>query len=278
MPDCGRRCKAEIADAAVIIVGQRVATIADADTILVLEDGADRRRWHPRGAAWRLPDLRRDRGLAAERRGGGGSMSATKSVDHRRSDGGHPASAERARSTPPSNAGTARSADPARWRSRSTSGPRSERWSATSDPERLIMIAVIVLAVIGIVMSVFGPKILGRATDVIFTGVVGKQLPRRRDQGAGRREPAGPGPGHVRRHGPATGCDARASGSTSPCWPRSCCWLSRCTRSPVLFLWLQGYLLNGAVQRSIYRMREEVEAKLNRLPLSTSTSCRAARC
>jgi ATP-binding cassette subfamily B protein len=32
--------KAEITDAAVIIVGQRVATIADADTILVLEDGA----------------------------------------------------------------------------------------------------------------------------------------------------------------------------------------------------------------------------------------------
>lgn len=32
--------KAEIADACVIIVGQRVATIADAETILVLEDGA----------------------------------------------------------------------------------------------------------------------------------------------------------------------------------------------------------------------------------------------
>ena len=32
--------QAEISDAAVIIVGQRVATIADADTILVLEDGA----------------------------------------------------------------------------------------------------------------------------------------------------------------------------------------------------------------------------------------------
>ena len=35
-----------------------------------------------------------------------------------------------------------------------------------------------------------------------------------------------------------------------------------------LFLWLQGYLLNGAVQRSIYTMRNQVEAKINRLPLS----------
>ena len=35
-----------------------------------------------------------------------------------------------------------------------------------------------------------------------------------------------------------------------------------------LFLWLQGYLLNGAVQRSIYTMRSQVEEKINRLPLS----------
>src|SRR5207344_820115 len=35
-----------------------------------------------------------------------------------------------------------------------------------------------------------------------------------------------------------------------------------------LFLWLQGYLLNGAVQRSIYRLRSQVEEKINRLPLS----------
>src|SRR5690606_5125373 len=30
----------------------------------------------------------------------------------------------------------------------------------------------------------------------------------------------------------------------------------------------QGYLVNGAIQRSIFRMRNEVEAKINRLPLS----------
>ena len=33
-------------------------------------------------------------------------------------------------------------------------------------------------------------------------------------------------------------------------------------------MWLQGYLLNGAVQRSIYTLRNQVEAKINRLPLS----------
>ena len=64
--------KAETTDACVIIVGQRVATIADADKILVLEDGAIVGQRHPRRAAGDLSDLRGDRRLPAERRGGGG--------------------------------------------------------------------------------------------------------------------------------------------------------------------------------------------------------------
>ncbi len=31
--------------------------------------------------------------------------------------------------------------------------------------------------------------------------------------------------------------------------------------------WLQGYLLNGVVQRTVLRLRADVEDKLNRLPL-----------
>ena len=44
-------------------------------------------------------------------------------------------------------------------------------------PEQMILMAVVALAVVGIVMNVIGPKILGRATDVIFTGIIGKNLP-----------------------------------------------------------------------------------------------------
>jgi ATP-binding cassette, subfamily B, multidrug efflux pump len=44
-------------------------------------------------------------------------------------------------------------------------------------PERMILALVVLLAVAGIVMNVLGPKILGMATDVIFTGVLGKDLP-----------------------------------------------------------------------------------------------------
>src|SRR4029079_7550656 len=44
-------------------------------------------------------------------------------------------------------------------------------------PERMILVAVVALAVTGIVMNVLGPKLLGQATDVIFTGVIGQSLP-----------------------------------------------------------------------------------------------------
>ena len=33
------------------------------------------------------------------------------------------------------------------------------------------------------------------------------------------------------------------------------------------FSWVQAYVLNGVVQRTVYRLREQIEAKINRLPL-----------
>ena len=56
-------------------------------------------------------------------------------------------------------------------------GPSLKRLIRRLRPERLTIIMVIALAVFGILMSVVGPKILGRGTDVIFTGVIGRQLP-----------------------------------------------------------------------------------------------------
>ena len=63
-------------------------------------------------------------------------------------------------------------------RSRFTSCLRSKRLLGHLAPERMILSLVVLLAITGIVMNVLGPKILGMATDVIFTGVLGKNLPR----------------------------------------------------------------------------------------------------
>jgi hypothetical protein len=56
-------------------------------------------------------------------------------------------------------------------------GPSLKRLLGHLGPERMIIGFSILLAVSGIVLNVIGPKILGWATDVIFTGVIGKQLP-----------------------------------------------------------------------------------------------------
>ena len=59
------------ADAAVVIVAQRVSTIIDADQIVVLEDGVVVGHRHARRTARDVPDVRRDRRVAAAAEAGG---------------------------------------------------------------------------------------------------------------------------------------------------------------------------------------------------------------
>jgi ATP-binding cassette, subfamily B, multidrug efflux pump len=134
-------------------------------------------------------------------------------------------------------------------------------------PERMILILVVLLAVTGIVMNVLGPRILGMATDVIFTGVLGKNLPSgaTKDQvvAALRAQGNGKFADMVERLNvvPGQGIDFTLLGELLLLALGLYLVAS-------LFLWLQGYLLNGAVQRSIYTLRSQVEDKINRLPLS----------
>ena len=44
-------------------------------------------------------------------------------------------------------------------------------------PERIKVIAVFVTAVISVALSATGPRVLGRATDIVFAGAIGKGLP-----------------------------------------------------------------------------------------------------
>src|SRR5690606_27131404 len=44
-------------------------------------------------------------------------------------------------------------------------------------PERVRLVVVLVLAVVAVGLQVLGPTLLGRATDIVFNGVVGRMLP-----------------------------------------------------------------------------------------------------
>ncbi len=147
-----------------------------------------------------------------------------------------------------------------------TFGPSARRLIGRLRPHRLQLVAIIALAVVSVALSVIGPKILGKATDIIFSGVIGKRLP----AGASLDQVV---------------AQARASGNTN-----MADMLARMHVVPgagidftrlghvllfalglyvgaSLLSWLQGYLLNGVVQRTILQLRADVEDKLNRLPL-----------
>ena len=44
-------------------------------------------------------------------------------------------------------------------------------------PERWIISVVLILGITSVFFAVIGPKLLGNATNIIFEGIVGKQLP-----------------------------------------------------------------------------------------------------
>jgi ATP-binding cassette subfamily B multidrug efflux pump len=135
-------------------------------------------------------------------------------------------------------------------------------------PERDSIVAVLALALLSVGFSVVGPKILGRATDVIFSGIVGRRLPpgvtldqavqAARAQGNDKFADMLAAMHHVV---PGQGVDFVAL--------RNILMLAMVLYAvSSLALWCQGWLLTGAVNRTVLRLRDEVEAKLHRLPLS----------
>ena len=151
--------------------------------------------------------------------------------------------------------------------------PNAKRLVARMAPEKHKAIGVVVLAVASVGLMTLGPRILGRATDLIFAGLIGKQLG---DKGV----PAGTGQDQVVAGLQAKGDDKQASMIASMKHFVVGQGVDFTAVSHVLMLaltvyaaasllaWLQGYLLNDVVQRTIYRMRGDVEEKVNALPLS----------
>ena len=145
-------------------------------------------------------------------------------------------------------------------------GPSLRRLLGHLAPERTPLIGVIVLAVTGIVMSVLGPKILGWATNVIFTGIIGKML----TAGTTKEQAVAA----LRAQGQGNIADLIANLDVVPGVGIDFGLLGSILLLAIglylvssLFSWVQGYVLTGVVQRSVRRLRGEVEDKINRLPL-----------
>nr|WP_238174263.1 ABC transporter ATP-binding protein [Kribbella kalugense] len=145
--------------------------------------------------------------------------------------------------------------------------PSAKRLLRRLKPHRLKVSGVILLAICSVGLSVLGPKILGRATDIIFAGAIGKHLPsgltkaqvieQTRAGGNGRLADLLQGIDLI----PGVGIDFDAL--------RNVLLTVLALYVGAFFLsWAQGYILNGVVQRTILSLRSDVEEKLNKLPLS----------
>ena len=145
-------------------------------------------------------------------------------------------------------------------------GPSAKRLVRRLRPDRASALAVVVLAVVSVSLSVVGPKILGHATDLIFSGLFGRRLEgtTKADAVAGLRAQGDDKLADMLSRMdvvPGRGVDFTAVGHVL------LIVLGVYVASSVL-AWLQGYVLNGVVQNTVRRMRADVEDKINRLPLS----------
>ncbi len=133
-------------------------------------------------------------------------------------------------------------------------------------PERLIIIIVLLLGITSVFFAVIGPKLLGNATNIIFEGVVGAQLPSNTTQAQAEA--------YLRSQGQDQQADLLSGMTVTPGQGVNFTALGQVIALVAvvyllssIFSWAQNYLMAGVTQRVMFRLREDVDLKLGRLPL-----------
>ena len=133
-------------------------------------------------------------------------------------------------------------------------------------PERTWIVVSALLALGSVAFSVIGPKIIGNAINVIFDGVLGKNLP------AGLTK--GQVVAQLRAHGQGQIADLVAGANVVPGHGIDFTTLGRILALAALVYllsaalqWLLAYIMAGVAQRTVFGLRQDVESKMARLPL-----------
>jgi len=133
-------------------------------------------------------------------------------------------------------------------------------------PQLIPLIIVIVFAVVSTIFMIIAPKMLGKATNVLFEGIIGKMMPPNmtKDQAieflkfSGRDQIAQMlGPMNIV---PGQGVNFSRLATIL-------LTLLGVYALSAFFNWLQQYLMAGVAQKTVYNLRKEVDEKLARLPL-----------
>ncbi|MFK0293414.1 ABC transporter ATP-binding protein [Streptomyces sp. NPDC090442] len=142
-----------------------------------------------------------------------------------------------------------------------------KRLLAQMRPERGIVAVALLLGVLSVALTVVGPKVLGRATDLIMAGVIGRHLPEGLTKAQAVTE--------LRAHGQGGFADMLGAMPVVPGHGVDFGAVGTILLGAVLiyagsaaFGFTQARLATRVVQRAVFRLREQVEEKLARLPLS----------
>jgi ATP-binding cassette subfamily B protein len=145
--------------------------------------------------------------------------------------------------------------------------PSAKRLVGRLRPDRASVVFVVLLGIVSTILSVVGPKLLGTATNVIVAGSVGKNFPEGTTKAQVLTQLRSSGHGSeadflkgVDFH-PGQGIDFQSLGNLLLIVLALYVFSS-------IFGWAQAYVLAGVTQRTMYRLRRDVENKINRLPLS----------
>ncbi|MFE9623277.1 ABC transporter ATP-binding protein [Streptomyces sp. NPDC006527] len=141
------------------------------------------------------------------------------------------------------------------------------RLLAQFKPERLTLYGMLFCVVVSVGLNVVGPKILGQATDLVFAGIVGREMP----AGASKEQVLD----SMRQRGEGEVADMLRSTDFTPGEGIDFGAVANVLLFALVVFLVAGLLMavatrlvNAAVNRTMFRMREDVQTKMSRLPLS----------
>ena len=144
--------------------------------------------------------------------------------------------------------------------------PSAKRLLGLLAPYKLALTAVLVMNAVSVLLAVCAPRMMGRAMDVIFSGVLSKHMPP-----GTTKEQAVEG---LRTAGQDRFADMASAMELTPGSGIDFDRLGQLIVAVLvlyfaasLLMWAQGAILNRLTMRAVFNLRERVETKINALPL-----------
>lgn len=157
-------------------------------------------------------------------------------------------------------------------------GPSFKRMIGLLKPSAVWFVLVSIFGALGVVLAVAAPKVLGNATNIIYEGFTSLQLAKPQNGFPGF--PEGMSQAQVVEQLRAAKQNQFAD-MVAAFGPfkvgdgidfEQLRWVITAVLAiyvgSALLSWIQGYVINVIMVRTMWRLREDVEAKINRLPLS----------